>query len=1381
MELRYRVLPSLPGPDTGPASDVAIEAHQGIDVAVRVGPGATIADLAAALATALGRVGEFASGGTAPPGGPLSVRVAGGSVPAPHPDEPARRSAPRSGATVAVVQAPTGQPPPATLAPFELRTVDPGGRAGAGPVDRSSLRLTYGVTTLRATPAGGLEPVAADDPDGVVQVDVDRTVTVRATGATVRVELDGAPVLGTATLRNGQLLRVAGSVAAAVLGELQPPSSGPLRPHDGRATEWPTPDDVPDTEPAVTLPAPPGRRRTTGFPWLSAAVPLGLGIAIWAATRNLAIAGFVAAGVAFVVAAALESRRESRREHRADQRDHELALATAVTAVAARAAAWRARSRSAHPGGPVVAAGRHRPRWSRHGTGLDLSVRLGTTSLPAPVPIRVDDGGDPARRAHAAAELDRARTGPADVVVDLSRSGPLVIVGDDEVAEDLARSVVVELAGLVPPDQLRIAAVCGTHRRRTWQWLDWLPHTDLAHTGLPHTDVTHTDVTHAGVSALVVVDGDDPESRRRGLTVLDSGAAVVWRSRTDHGVPRGTSTVVRCTAADSASGASTAALLVRGRPPLEFTPDRIGPQDTESTARRWSAYRPSNLDGGPPAAPPMLADLFGGPEGLADPDRTVARWERPRSPHTTPGLAAPIGTNDGGVVVVDLALDGPHALVAGTTGSGKSELLRTWLLATALCHPPSAVNLLLVDYKGGTAFAELDELPHSVGLVTDLDGRLGDRVVTSLRAELRRRERLERERATRPPALVVAIDEFATLARELPEFVDGVVDVAQRGRSLGLHLILATQRPAGVVTDAIRANTTLRIAMRVADTDDSRDVVGDTSAARIDRRRPGTGLVRIGATPAQQVQVASSSSPVSGRTGPIEVAPLHGEPDTFPVDTGRSAPADGHGTTQLSAGVRAARGAAGRLGLRRPRRPWLPPLPDRIELLDLDRWTGTGHRGGASVLGVVDRPDEQRFAPLSVDLDRPGGLLVSGPGGSGRSTALAAVAAATCSSRTVAVHAVDRDGTLGTLLPRAADVVDHDDPDRTLRLVRRLLARTGDAPPALLLFDDVDEWCRRHERTNRGAAVDAVVRLSTEASRHGVVVVASARRPTDLPAALTTSLGSRLPLGDSGRAGRPGHGSLGGHGFLVGVPPTDRRWAVAPTPRTGELPGDIRLEELPPPRPGSLPVGVDADDLGPVGLDLRGRHLLVLGPPRSGRSSVVRTVVEQARRADPGLEVLEVPGRDPAAGRAAESVRARLRILLDRGRGAGTTPALLVLDDLDELFDLGLELASDPGAPSPSEFDSLLMEALRRSDVVHVLASSAVDGVARSFAEAPRVLRSGRFGVLLDCDPDVHPALLHTTVPRRDEVSARPGRGWLVGDGPPRLVQFARPTGDPSE
>ena len=186
------------------------------------------------------------------------------------------------------------------------------------------------------------------------------------------------------------------------------------------------------------------------------------------------------------------------------------------------------------------------------------------------------------------------------------------------------------------------------------------------------------------------------------------------------------------------------------------------------------------------------------------------------------------------------------------------------MIASLACaNRPDEMTFVLVDYKGGSAFSDCAHLPHVTGMVTDLDAHLTQRALASLSAELTRRERVlaaagakDIEEYTergglqpryRPlPRLVIVIDEFASLVRDLPDFVTGLVGIAQRGRSLGIHLILATQRPSGVVSADIRANTNLRIALRVTDAAESADVIDAPDAAQISRATPGRGYVRLG-------------------------------------------------------------------------------------------------------------------------------------------------------------------------------------------------------------------------------------------------------------------------------------------------------------------------------------------------------------------------------------------------------------------------------------------------------------------------------------------------------------------------------------------------------
>ena len=283
-------------------------------------------------------------------------------------------------------------------------------------------------------------------------------------------------------------------------------------------------------------------------------------------------------------------------------------------------------------------------------------------------------------------------------------------------------------------------------------------------------------------------------------------------------------------------------------------PDLVSAAGLERLARALAPIR-DVCDRGPrlDAARREPAARRARPAPARRPARSCARWQG--KGRTT---RAVIGESTDGPFTVDIRADGPHGLVAGTTGSGKSELLQTLIASLAVGNRPDEFNFVLVDYKGGAAFKDCNHLPHTVGMVTDLDGHLTTRALESLGAELRRREHqladadakdiedyLGRTRSPDDepmPRLLIVIDEFAALAAELPDFVTGLVDVARRGRSLGVHLILATQRPAGVVSAEIKSNTNLRIALRVTDAGDSDDVIESADAAEIAQGLPGPRL-----------------------------------------------------------------------------------------------------------------------------------------------------------------------------------------------------------------------------------------------------------------------------------------------------------------------------------------------------------------------------------------------------------------------------------------------------------------------------------------------------------------------------------------------------------
>jgi DNA segregation ATPase FtsK/SpoIIIE, S-DNA-T family len=525
-------------------------------------------------------------------------------------------------------------------------------------------------------------------------------------------------------------------------------------------------------------------------------------------------------------------------------------------------------------------------------------------------------------------------------------------------------------------------------------------------------------------------------------------------------------------------------------------------------------------------------------------DDLVTRWRA-----GVENTSALVGMGPDAGFVVDIARDGPHALIAGTTGSGKSELLQTLVASLACANRPDELTFVLVDYKGGAAFGACAALPHTVGVVTDLDGRLVERALASLRAELKRREEalatvgapnLEVFRAAggKLARLIIVVDEFASLAEELPDFVGGLVGIAQRGRSLGVHLVLATQRPEGVVSADIRANANLRICLGVVRESESRDVIDAGDAARISRATPGRGYARTGHGELQVFQ--------SGRVGgmpadeaestriDVQLSPLRAL--CFP----RVPAAANHGSrlaaaTDLDSIVAACRSAADRLGVKAPSSPWLPPLPGLIPIETADVM-----RPLTATLAVLDLPAAQTRRNYEIDLDQMGHLVIAGSARSGRTTALRTIVgglAASTSVRDLHLYAIDcAGGSMAALsaFPHCGASISAHEHERVRRLLSVLTAElvrrqssfaaagfgslpeqraqsASPLPHVVVLVDSWEAFLSTFEELDSGAVIDASTRLLRDGASVGIHIVVTADR-AGLVGRLASTVETRLVL-----------------------------------------------------------------------------------------------------------------------------------------------------------------------------------------------------------------------------------------------------------------------------
>jgi DNA segregation ATPase FtsK/SpoIIIE, S-DNA-T family len=624
------------------------------------------------------------------------------------------------------------------------------------------------------------------------------------------------------------------------------------------------------------------------FSWMQVGLPavfgIGMGIMV-----NPAMMGFALLSPAMAAGNYLQDKKRVKKETAEGKADAEQTLEQFRRSLvnARRAEIVRLRERLPDPAEAVRRATAPSTQlWERRRNHDDfLQLRLGTATVDWTPPLENAPGSfgaaaePPPDVATALGQLGKLPLAP--IGLDLTPGNSLGVVGDRAVVQALLRRLVCQAAVHHGPADLRIAVLTEPARVADWDWAKWLPHTAsldeasgrrmLASTPA-EIEAVLSELTAAAPAAgsgfgagdkpaepvtLVVIDADGLTEGRNSHAreLLAGGGAPVAGIVVAGSVDRLPAVCTRIAEIDGADGA------IRYREPatrLEI-PDVLVAGLTEPLARACAralsgfedpevAVRGADL--------PDRASLLTLLQIEPTPEAVLDRW---RQAGDVPGISGPIGVAETGPLTIDLVSDGPHGLIAGTTGAGKSELLRSVVASWAASVDPEHLNFVLVDYKGGSAFAQCATLPHTVGMVTDLDEHLGQRALRCLEAELRYREQRLRDAGVSDlkeyltqghpeplPRLVVIIDEFATMVAELPDFIDSLVGIAQRGRSLGVHMILATQRPGGAVNNNIRANTNLRIALRVQDVAESVDVLNSPLAATIARYQAGRGYLRLG-------------------------------------------------------------------------------------------------------------------------------------------------------------------------------------------------------------------------------------------------------------------------------------------------------------------------------------------------------------------------------------------------------------------------------------------------------------------------------------------------------------------------------------------------------
>ncbi|MGC0421742.1 FtsK/SpoIIIE domain-containing protein [Embleya sp. AB8] len=934
----------------------------------------------------------------------------------------------------------------------------------------------------------------------------------------------------------------------------------------------------------IRLMGPPPDNTKRPFPFLMMIAPLVMGLAMMFLFRSFFFVVFVFFSPIMAIGNWVSGRRTGRRQYEEAKRVYRIRRSALELEMRRATVDERGLRNSTFPDPAAIlltATGPGLGLWQRRRRDSDhLTIRLGTLTRASLKSI-----DDQARESH----YRRVNWRLADVPfgVELTGFGVVGIGAAGELPRRIASWAVIQTAVLHSPRDVRIVVLTEDEHVDAWQWVRWLPHlrpgrpgaavvalgTDPESTAHRVNELiadiqTRLDSARSALGptlqrepdVLVVLDGARRLRDVPGvIEVLTNGPTVrvfsLCLEEREQLLPE------ECTAVVTANDGRLDVRASHVPKVSGIRADLVEPAWCEEVARAVAPLRDVSVesDSGLPSEVALLPLI-----GQEPPDADVLLRTWARRPAST---AFVLGSGYEGVLRLDLVRDGPHGLIGGTTGSGKSELLQTMIASLAAANRPDELTFVLVDYKGGSAFRECAELPHTLGMITDLDGHLVKRALASLDAELRRREtvlneveakdqaeyRIRRARDPRLPPLprlILVIDEFATLVRELPDFVPGLISLAQRGRSLGLHLLLATQRPGGSVSNEIKANTNLRIALRVTDRSESQDIIDGIEAAGISPNNPGRALVRrgegaptpfqtafVGAerpgpVPSAAVAEAAAARPVRAirlgwqRLGrPLDLSEAGLEADPEPHE-GTPPPAEER-PTDLRALVDALREAADRLtDFRELPSPWLAPMHGRIRLDELPPIPDP-EPGALPMIpyALLDIPHLQARRLAAIDLAGFGHLYVIGAPRSGRTQVLRTVAGAaalTIACSDLHIYAIDAaGGGLGVLesLPHCGAVVSRHDAERLERLINRLVGElTGrqrliarhdcadvtelrakvpkDQRPAhlLLLVDGWDALNNMLDDYDGGRLYADFVRLLREGQAAGIHVIATSER-----------------------------------------------------------------------------------------------------------------------------------------------------------------------------------------------------------------------------------------------------------------------------------------------
>lgn len=517
-------------------------------------------------------------------------------------------------------------------------------------------------------------------------------------------------------------------------------------------------------------------------------------------------------------------------------------------------------------------------------------------------------------------------------------------------------------------------------------------------------------------------------------------------------------------------------------------------------------------------------------------------------------LKVPIGRGAGGrIVSLDIheKFHGPHGLIAGTTGFGKSELILTFLLSVAVNFSPEDVNFFMIDYKGGGTGNVLLSLPHCAGVISNLSGKQIKRAMSAITSENKRRQKLfgeygvnhidgytrlyrEGKVADPLPHLILVVDEFAQLRKEEPEFMQEIISLSQVGRSLGIHLILATQKPAGTVDDRIWSNARFHLCLKVQDRQDSMDMLhnGDAAALTV----PGQCYLQIGSHEYYELfQTGYCGEKYCEEAEDPSCAVLV-------ENTGRRLTLKGEkeegSISQLEAVISYVNQVAEQECPIRVKPLWMPELPEKISFAELDEisrreeqekedGTSAG-KGTEFLLGLCDDPENQRQFPLLYRPEQMGHLALCGGPLSGKTkliqlmlwqllqknTAESVMALCVDMSQGSMRRLVQMPGVLGVLQEKEEKDIFFYHLERLFQKRKEQLSENRDGLPAVCLF--IDNFAAMYTALEEKQQ-DFILRLAKEGMGYGIYLILSASSVAEIPGRIYEKFKTTLALSMSDR------------------------------------------------------------------------------------------------------------------------------------------------------------------------------------------------------------------------------------------------------------------------